>query len=115
MAKRPRTKAEREQERYELERKTWERFRPRLEGIACMADAIEVLKGMPAPDTPFRKHYTNLLWFMDTFSPPGNSSRAEKGLYIEMVKKMEKAGEIEEGKRQQIENELTSAMEKQAW
>lgn len=115
MARRRKSKAERDQERYEQERLTWERFRPSLEAIRCKADAIEVLRGMPAPDTPFRKHYTNLLYFMDTFSPPGNSSSEEKALYIEVTKKMAEAGEMSEGAQQKIETELRAAMKNQWW
>lgn len=113
MGRSRKSKAERDQERYEQLRLTWERFRPKLEAIRCKADAIEVLNGMPAPDTPFRKHYTNLLYFMDTLRPPGNSSGEEKALYIEVAKRMTEAGEISEGAQQEIEAELRAAMKNQ--
>lgn len=113
MARRRKTKVEREAERSEQERRTWEQFRPSLEAIRCKADAIEILKGMPQPDTSLRKHYTNLSYFMATFSPPGNSSGAEKVLYIEVSKKLAEAGELSEGAQQKVEAELRLAIEKQ--
>lgn len=115
MAQRRKTKAERDQERYERDGRAWDLFRPQLEAIRSVADAKRVLAGMPLPDSPGRKYYTNLGWFMDTLSPPGNSSAEEKGLYIEMIIKMDEGGELKEGTREQIEMGLRKAIAERPW
>lgn len=115
MARRRKTKAERDLERDERDRRAWEIFRPQLEKIRCLAEAKSVLSGIPLPDSPGRKYYTNLLWFMDTFSPPGGSSAEEKRLYIEIVKGMDVAGELKEGVAPRVEESLKTAIEKQGY
>lgn len=115
MAQRRKTKAQRDQERYEKEQRAWDLFRPQLETIGSVADAKKVLAGMPPPDSPGRKYYTNLGWFVDTFSPPGNSSAEEKGLYIEIIRKMDEQGELKEGAREQIEMGLRKAIAERPW
>lgn len=113
MPRKRRTKSEREEKWYESQRKAWEKFRPMLEGIGSFRDAFEVLKGMPAPDTPPRKYYTNLLYFVETLSPPGNSSYDEKFLYIGLVKKLADIGELSKQASLKVESSLRKAMENQ--
>ena len=115
MARRRKTKAEREQERYEAEHRAWERFRPQLESISCLADAAVVLRDIPRPDSTGRRNYTNLLFFLDTLHPPGGASAEENRLYIEVARRMSVAGDLKEGALERIEGRLREAIEKRPW
>ena len=115
MARRRKSNAERDQERYEAEQKAWARFRPQLETIGCMADAATVLKGIPRPDSIGRNHYTNLLFFLDTLSPPGGASGEENRLYIEVARRMDAAGELKPGTFEQVEARLRQRIEERPW
>ena len=113
MRRKRKTVAERRQERYEATQHAWEVFRPQLEALQSRAEAQKLLANMPLPDTPSRGFYTNLGWFIDTLSPPGNSTGAEKRLYIELTKKMDKAGELKTGACAAIEKSLLESLQNQ--
>ena len=115
MTRRRKSKAERRQERYEAEQREWELFRPKLEGLGSLADAVEVLKAMPLPDTPGRKFYTNLFYFVNHLSPPGASSYREKELYIRFIDTLERIGELNPDARKRVEAELRQAKEEKFW
>jgi len=96
MAKGP-TKAEREAKEYERERVLKERFLAQLAGLKSYAEALEFVAKGATPTDPSRPFYSNLGWFLGTFDPPGNASAQEKRLYIELLKRMDAAGELKQG------------------
>jgi len=111
MARRRKTKSERHQERIEAEQRAWELFRPRLDALQSRADALKLLTEAPPPDSPGRKYYSNLGFFLQGFTPPGGSSYAEKALYVQLIQRMDKLGELKPGARETIEQALRHAME----
>ena len=115
MRRKRKSKAERDRERYEAKVRAWELFRPRLAALSCYADVRKLLDDMPLPDTPSRSYYTNLLWFLDTFSPPGASSCEEKRLYIQLAERMDKAGELKSGVFASIKRSVEEAIEERPW
>lgn len=107
------TKAERDQQRAEAERLAWDIFFPKLKALQSFADAIQLVASAPRPDSPGRRYYSNLGFFLQSFSVPDGSNYAEKAQYLRFVKQLDAAGELKAGALQGIEEALQHAMAKQ--
>jgi len=112
MARR-KTKAERDQQRVEAERLAWETFRPKLEALQSFAEAKQLVAEAPSPDSPGRRYYSNLGFFLQAFTVPMDSSHAEKALYLQFIQRLDTAGTLKPGARQAIEDALRHAMNSQ--
>jgi hypothetical protein len=113
MARRRKTKAERDSERAEAERLAWEQFRPRLEALQSYEDALRLVNQAPPPDSPGRRYYSNLGFFLQNFTPPMGSSSSEKSLYLKFIQKLGSAGALKPGTQQKVEEDLRRAIERQ--
>ena len=113
MRRRRKTKAERDQEWRETERRVWEKFRPKLEAAQSFADALKLVAETVPPDSPGRRYYSNLGFFLQSFTPPGGSNYAEKTLYLQFIQRLDSAGELKPGARETVEQALRRAMEEQ--
>lgn len=80
-------KAEREQEWVEADRRVWDQFRLRLEALASFGEAQSLTNEAPPPDSPGRRYYSNLGFFLQSFAVPMGSSYAEKALYIQFIQR----------------------------
>ena len=107
------TKTERDQQRAEAEYMAWEVFLPKLEALQSYAEALQLVADAPRPDSPGRRYYSNLGFFLQAFTVPNSSSYAEKAQYLRLVKKLDVAGELKAGALQQIEEALRQAMARQ--
>src|SRR5215216_395182 len=105
------TKAQKIQERAEAERRVWEVFRPKLDAVQNLAEALELAAETPPPDAPGRRYYSNLAYFLQCFGVPGGSSYAEKGLYLKLIARLDSTGILKPGAREEIESKLRHAME----
>jgi hypothetical protein len=103
------TKAEREARRYELERSEWSYFFPRLQAAQKYGDAVELVLSAPSHSNPGRKYYSNLGFFMHTFSVPDGSSGSERQEYLRLVRNFDAAGALKEGALAQIEEKFMAA------
>jgi hypothetical protein len=74
MARGRKTKAEREQEWQAADRRLWEEFRPRLEALTSFVDARLFVDDAPPRDSPGRRYYSNLGFFLQAFTVPEGSS-----------------------------------------
>jgi hypothetical protein len=110
MAKR-RTKADRERERYEADRREWERFRPRLEAAQTLADALRLAADTPRSDEPGRRYYSNLSFFLQTFIVPDGSSHEERALYLQLVRRLDATGVLKPGAGEKIQDALRRTIE----
>jgi len=91
------TKAHEDPERGEAEQRVWEDLRFKL--------------AAPPPDAPGRRHYANLAIFLQRFQVPVHSSQAEKEAYLQLVRRLEAAGQLKPGVGKQLEDALLRAME----
>jgi hypothetical protein len=104
------TVAQRQQEQWEAEQLVWKNFRPRLESANSYRDADALARDRNAPESgrPGRRFYSNLAFFLGAFTPPDGASSTELGLYLELVRRIEK--ELKEGSLPVIEAALQAAM-----
>lgn len=109
MARGRKTKAQRGQERSEAERRQWETFRPRLDALQTYVDAMKLMAEAP-PAAPGRSYYSNLGFFLQSFTVPMGSSYGEKALYLQFIQRLDDAGALRPGARIQIEEALRRAM-----
>lgn len=111
-----RTKAERESERAEADHGVWEVFRTQAAEIRGFADALKLVSEAPSPDSPGRRYYSNLGFFLQGFTVPGGSNNIERGLYLQLIERMDAAGELKPGAGKTIAEALRRAMKTRgAW
>src|SRR5436190_901745 len=108
------TAAERRQEEAEADARVWESFSRKLEAAHSSAAAFKLVGATPREGAAGRGYYANLGFFLQTRVPPAESSHAEKALYIQLIHRMDAAGEFEPGAMQRIERALRDAMQRQA-
>lgn len=114
MAQKRNTKADRERQRTEDERAMWQDFRPKLESLQTYVDALRLVTETPPPDAPGRRFYSNLGFFLQSFTVPLGSNYTEKALYLQFIQRLDAAGSLKPGAGQRIEAELRRAMASQS-
>ncbi len=98
----------------EAEQREWEEFRARVAAQETYLDALTlVAQGAPPPDAPGRRYYANLGTFLQHFQVPVRSTYAEKELYLDLVRRLDAAGQLRPGVRNELEGALQRAMEAQ--
>lgn len=107
------TKAQLDQERYEADRREWEIFRPKLEALQTYPEAELLVLETPPPDSPGRKYYSNLSFFIGSFSVPSGASYAEKALYLRFIQRLNASGALIPGTGQKVEETLRYSMDDQ--
>ena len=106
------TKVHEDPERAEAEQRVWEDLRFKLAALQTYMEALQlVVEGAPPPDAPGRRHYANLAIFLQRFQVPVHSSQAEKEAYLQLVRRLEAAGQLKPGVGKQLEDALLRAME----
>lgn len=113
MARNRKTKAQRDHERREAERREWEIFRPKLDALQSYVEALQLVAEAPPPDAPGRRYYSNLGFFLQAFVVPMGSSFVERALYLQFIRRLDAAGALKPGAGQQIEEALRNAMRTQ--
>ena len=104
-----RTKADREREWQQARDREWEQFRPKLAALQTFADAMALVDQAPRPDTPGRKFYSNLGFFLQAFTVPDGSNGEERALYLEFVRRLDAAGGLKPGALERIEEDFRRA------
>jgi hypothetical protein len=92
----------------------WNELVAKVNTAQDLADARKIVPESPPLDSPGRNFYTNLAFFLDTFTPPASSNDEEKTLYIQLLRTLDKAGDLRTGERQRIEKLLVAAMSEAA-
>lgn len=110
MARRRKTKDEREAERWAAENQAWNWFRPKMAALASYDEALALIEQMPRPDSPGRRYYTSLDFFVKTFNVPGGSSYEERLLYLQFIQRLVAAGKLNPEVGQEVEAKLRRAM-----
>jgi hypothetical protein len=108
---RPRkTNAERRQERDAAERRCWDEFFPKLEAVQGFVEAMKLLNEAPPPDATGRRYYSNLGWFLRTYSVPDGASHEENAQYLRLLERFDAEGAIMAGMRGKLEEAFRKAM-----
>lgn len=108
------TKADLQQEHAEAEQRAWEEFRAQVAAQGTYLEALRlVAEGAPPPDAPGRRYYANLGTFLQHFQVPVRSTHAEKELYLQLVHRLDAAGQLRPGVGKDLEDALRRAMEAQ--
>ncbi len=105
--------ARREHEWAEADRRAWNHFRLRLESLNSFVEALLLIREAPPPDSPGRRYYSNLAFFLDEFTIPAGSSREEMELYLRFIQRLEAANALNPGAAQQVQEKLRRAIEEQ--
>lgn len=113
MSRSRKTKAERDHEHHEAERRAWEAFRPKLEALQSYPEARKLVAQAPPESAPGRGYYMNLGFFLQSFTIPLGSSYEEKALYLQFIQRLDARGGLKPGVGQQVEAALRRAMETQ--
>jgi hypothetical protein len=104
---------ERSLERSQREDSAWDQFEPKLAALQSFGEARVLVSRAPAEGTPGRGLYSNLGFFLQEFSVPGNASKAELHLYIGFIRRI--SGEIIPGRVDQIIQNLEQASRDRWW
>ena len=104
------TQAQRNQEFSEKERRVWDEFRPKLESLASFIDAQLLVASAPPPDSPGRRYYSNLGFFLQSFAVPMGSSRGERAMYLQFIRRLDAAGALNPGAAEPIIENLQRAL-----
>ena len=105
MAKHRMTAAER---RASIIRLAWESLRGQLQSAKTLKDAWDVAnRASPSPST------SNLLFFLDHLVAPADSSREEKGMYLQIVQRNPSGISARGVDPERVQQELRLAIEAQ--
>lgn len=110
MTRKRKTTAQRRQENREAERRAWETFRAKLAAVQSFNDVLKLYNEAVAPDTPGRKYYSNLGFFLQTFAPPNGANVMELWEYLRLITLFDAEGVLQEGACTVIEQSLQSAI-----
>lgn len=111
MSRQRKTIALRRAEFADAEHRVWASFRSKLDALRTLEDAWSLVAEAPRPDTPGRRYYSNLNFFLEEFRVPMNSTSDEKALYAQFIERLDAAGTLKPGAGQSVLQELTSAIE----
>lgn len=110
MARQRKTAAQRRLESYEADRRAWETFRPKLAAVQSLAEAYVLHSQAVPPDTPGRRYYSNLGFFLQTFAAPDGANATELTEYMRLIQRFDAEGVLKEGARVTVEERLRSAL-----
>jgi hypothetical protein len=110
MAKSWKDIANRANEKYEAERQVWEDFRSKLESIQSFIEAELLVAESPPPESPGRKYYSNLGFFLTSFIVPCDANATERSLYIQLIQRLDATGIIKKGEAANVVNALQKSL-----
>ncbi|QIN84642.1 hypothetical protein GBA63_19785 [Rubrobacter tropicus] len=109
MTRRRKTRTRQEWEEADL--RAWDEFSRRLEAAESMGDALALYASTPPPDSPGRRYYSNLGFFLQSFDVPGGSDYDERAMYLRFVKKLDDSGALKPGAGRKVRDKLRRSME----
>lgn len=94
------------QEWYNKEKIVFEKFKNSLNKVKTFPEAQILVKKAPPVDTPGRKYYSNLGFFLQRFDIPAGLDDEEKLLYKKFIEKLDSTGQLKSGIGKEIKNKL---------
>lgn len=110
MARRRKSASERRQESYEADQRAWAAFYPRLAAAQSFKDALLLMADTVPPDTPGRRYYSNLAFFLQSYAPPAGANATELNEYLRLIRIFDSEGALKNGVRHEIEERLIAAI-----
>ena len=95
------------------ENRAWKDFEPKLIAAKNLAEAKKLVSNAPRPDSPGRKFYSNLGFFLGSLLVPNGSKPKEMKLYIGVIEKLVKNGELKPDVAQKAIDRLKEAISAQ--
>ena len=109
MARRRTRLSEADSERLRAE--AWRSIQAQLAAATGLVDAQRVLITAPPESHLGRRYYSNLGFFLQTFSPPAGANREEIALYIRLLERINAEGLVKEGRFVPLRQALIAAMD----
>ena len=110
MARNRKSKADREREYREADRRVWNEFSSKMSKVQTFIEAQILVNEAVPPDSPGRRYYSNLGFFLQAFTVPYGSNYDERVLYLEFIRRLDQSGQLKPGAREKIEDDLKKAM-----
>lgn len=110
MARRRKTASERRQESSEADQRAWAVFSPKLTAVRSFKDAFLLMADTVRPDSPGRRYYSNLGFFLQSFAPPAGANAMELNEYLRLIRLFDSEGALKKGVRAEIEEKLIAAI-----
>lgn len=104
-----RTERDRREARRKAEAEHWDWFVEELRDLDDYVQALKLAHTGPGPDQPGRKYHSNLAFFLQQFTVPHGSNSTERALYLEFVRKLDKAGKLKPGGLASVEAGFANA------
>jgi hypothetical protein len=108
--RRRKTNSNRRQEWLAADRRVWEQFRPKLEALSSFPEAQSLVIEAPPPNSPGRRYYSNLDFFLGTFAVPAGSNFVELSLYLQFIRRLDTAGTLKPGIGKNVQEAIQHAM-----
>lgn len=87
------SKSDRDREYREAENRAWTDFQPKLAALQNLKEAHLLVHQAPPQNSPGRKYYSNLGFFLQAFTVPAGSSQAERSMYIRFIERLDATGD----------------------
>lgn len=110
MRRSSKTREEKAAEVAEAKARCWEHFHHKLRAVQSMAGAVELVSEAPPVGAPGRRYYTNLVYFLENFMPPGDANAVELGLYVQLIQHPDSLQKLKPEIREKAEKELKLAI-----
>ena len=88
----------------------WELFRPKLAAVQSLKDAFLLHADTVPPDSPGRRYYSNLGFFLQTFAAPNGANGTELSESIRLLAVFDAEGALKPGVRPALESGLRSVI-----
>jgi hypothetical protein len=110
MPRRQKTQADRNRERAAEEREVWNYFYSCLKTLQTLPEALQLVGEAVPSDNPGRKYYSNLGFFLRTFTPPDGANYSEISCYIQFIPHLVRAETIKAEDGEKIIQTLRDAL-----
>src|SRR5688572_848259 len=110
MVKRRKTAVERRRESENADHQAWQSFYPKLVATQTYIEAVRLLSESPIPDSPGRRYYSNLGFFLQSYAAPAGANGAELIEYRRLIRLFDAEGVLRKGALSQIEDALSDAI-----
>jgi hypothetical protein len=110
MVKRRKTAAQREEENYLADQRARTDFYRKLAAVRSYQEARALVQESIPSNSPARKYYSNLGFFLHQFAAPDGANAAELMEYLRLIERFDVCGELENGARAIVEERLRSGL-----
>jgi hypothetical protein len=85
-------------------------FCAKLNSVGSLVDAMRLVKNSYRGNWPGEEYYSRLGFFLNGFVPTSTTSRGELSCYLDLIDRVDAAGELREGSAERIREGLRNAI-----